>query len=202
MDRSAEDGVLIYETVGEVYLMTARSPAAAERCFDRMPDCKLLSGHELWYKEEAAARFGLTAEELICYQAVWPDRTPPPEPEIPLRPLEPGLTAWVYEHYSHRFCEADYIQDAIARGMLGAFVADEPVGFVGTHPEGSIGILGTLPAYRRRGVGTALLRGAVRLALERGAIPYGQVEVGNAASLALQEKVGMTVPAQTLFWLS
>ena len=63
-------------------------------------------------------------------------------------------------------------------------------------------MLEVLPAYRRRGVGEALLRGAVRLALARGSIPYGQVEQDNAASLALQRKAGMEMSGRRLFWLS
>ena len=199
---AAEDGVLLYETLGEVYMMSVRTPEAAARCFGRMTDCRLLVGHELWYKEEAAARYSLTEEEMICYQAAWPGGIAPPEPGISLRRLEPDMAGWAYDHYSHRFCEVDYIEDAIARGMLGAFVEGHPAGFVGTHPEGSIGLLEVLPAYRRRGVGKALLHGAVRQALVQGAIPYGQVEEGNAPSLALQRKAGMAVSEKRLFWLS
>ena len=62
-------------------------------------------------------------------------------------------------------------------------------------------MLEVLPQYRRRGVGEALLHGAVRLAIEQGAIPFGQVFSDNAASLALQRRAGMQVTERLLFWL-
>ena len=93
------------------------------------------------------------------------------------------------------------MEGAVARGMLGAFVEGEPAGFVGFHAEGTIGMLEVLPPYRRRGVGEALLRGAVRLALERGQYAFGQVFTDNAPSLALQRKVGLAVSEEILYWL-
>ena len=44
-----EDGVLLYEQVGALYLMTARNPAGVEACLRRIPSGALVSGHELWY---------------------------------------------------------------------------------------------------------------------------------------------------------
>ncbi|MFQ9917932.1 MAG: GNAT family N-acetyltransferase [Flavonifractor plautii] len=74
--------------------------------------------------------------------------------------------------------------------MLGAFVDGTLAGFAGFHGEGSIGLLEVLPAYRRRGLGEALLRGAVRLALERGAVCLwpGAVSI-NAPSLAPEKRL-------------
>ena len=62
-------------------------------------------------------------------------------------------------------------------------------------------MLEVLPEYRRRGLGEALEAGAVRLALSRGQYAFGQVETENAASLALQKKVGLEISDQELFWL-
>ena len=90
---------------------------------------------------------------------------------------------------------------AVERGLLGAFVDGAPAGFVGFHDEGSIGMLEVLPEYRRRGLGEALEAGAVRLALSRGQYAFGQVETENAASLALQKKVGLELSDRELFWL-
>ena len=50
-------------------------------------------------------------------------------------------------------------------------------------------------------MGEALLRGAVRLALERGQYAFGQVFTDNQASLAHRRKVGMSVSRERLFWL-
>ena len=153
-------------------------------------------------KDELAARFSLKTEQICC-QAAWMEDCPPAS--LPfggeLRLLDRSWAAWVYEHYSHAFGGVDYIEGAIDRGMLGAFVDGQPAGFAGFHIEGAIGMLEVLPAYRRQGIGEALLRGVVSLALSRGQYAYGQVFTDNAPSLALQRKVGMAVSKDILFWL-
>ena len=196
-----EDGVLLCES-GGIHMMSAAGPAAAERCFALLSRCAMLVGHELWYKAEAVRRFGLH-EEQICYQAAWLAPEPPAAAPFggELRLLGEEMAQWVYDHYRHPFGGVAYMQGALRRGMLGAFVDGACAGFAGFHEEGSIGMLEVLPAYRRRGVGEALLRGAVRLALERGQYAFGQVFTDNQASLALQRKVGMSVSRERLFWL-
>ena len=196
-----EDGVLLCES-GGIHMMSAAGPAAAERCFALLSRCAMLVGHELWYKAEAVRRFGLH-EEQICYQAAWLAPEPPAAAPFggELRLLGEEMAQWVYDHYSHPFGGVAYMQEALRRGMLGAFVDGACAGFAGFHEEGSIGMLEVLPAYRRRGVGEALLRGAVRLALERGQYAFGQVFTDNQASLALQRKVGVSVSRERLFWL-
>ena len=196
-----EDGVLLCES-GGIHMMSAAGPAAAERCFALLSRCAMLVGHELWYKAEAVRRFGLHKEQ-ICYQAAWLAPEPPAAAPFggELRLLGEEMAQWVYDHYSHPFGGVAYMQGALRRGMLGAFVDGACAGFAGFHEEGSIGMLEVLPAYRRRGVGEALLRGAVRLALERGQYAFGQVFTDNQASLALQRKVGMSVSRERLFWL-
>ena len=196
-----EDGVLLCES-GGIHMMSAAGPAAAERCFALLSRCAMLVGHELWYKAEAVRRFGLH-EEQICYQAAWLAPEPPAAAPFggELRLLGEEMAQWVYDHYSHPFGGVAYMQGELRRGMLGAFVDGACAGFAGFHEEGSIGMLEVLPAYRRRGVGEALLRGAVRLALERGQYAFGQVFTDNQASLALQRKVGMSVSRERLFWL-
>ena len=196
-----EDGVLLCES-GGIHMMSAAGPAAAERCFALLSRCAMLVGHELWYKAEAVRRFGLH-EEQICYQAAWLAPEPPAAAPFggELRLLGEEMAQWVYDHYSHPFGGVAYMQGALRRGMLGAFVDGACAGFAGFHEEGSIGMLEVLAAYRRRGVGEALLRGAVRLALERGQYAFGQVFTDNQASLALQRKVGMSVSRERLFWL-
>lgn len=199
---SAGDGVLLYDRLAEVYMLGADTPRALDAMLPLMAGCTILTGHQMWYKEALAARFGLKTEQ-ICRQAAWlPPRPPAPLPfGGELRLLDQSWAEWVYAHYSHAFGGVDYMEGALERGMLGAFVDGQPVGFAGFHVEGAIGMLEVLPPYRRRGVGEALLRGVVSLALSRGQYAYGQVFTDNIPSLALQRKAGMTVSEELLFWL-
>ena len=200
--RAGPDGVLLYDRLAEAHMLGADSRQALDRMLPLMAGCDILTGHQLWYKEELAARFSLKTEQ-ICRQAAWMEDAPPAP--LPfggeLRLLDRSWAAWVYEHYSHAFGGVAYIEGAIDRGMLGAFVDGQPAGFAGFHIEGAIGMLEVLPAYRRLGIGEALLRGVVSLALSRGQYAYGQVFTDNAPSLALQRKAGMAVSEDILFWL-
>ena len=199
---TAEDGVLLYDRLAEAHMLGADSRQALDRMLPLMEGCDILTGHQLWYKEELATRFSLKTEQ-ICRQSAWMEAAPPAP--LPfggeLRLLDRSWAAWVYEHYSHAFGGVAYIEGAIDRGMLGAFVDGQPAGFAGFHIEGAIGMLEVLPAYRRLGIGEALLRGVVSLALSRGQYAYGQVFTDNAPSLALQRKAGMAVSEDILFWL-
>ena len=74
-------------------------------------------------------------------------------------------------------------------------------GFIGEHLEGSMGMLYVLPEYRHKGFGTALQTCLMARTMEKGAVPFGQVEKGNQNSLRLQEKIGMTRSDDLIVWM-
>ena len=201
---AGEDGVLLYDGPSGAHMLSARSRSALDGMLRLLPaDCALLVGHEMWYRDELAERYGLWKEEP-CLQAAWLAPEPPRIPDFggELRLLDETWTPAVCAHYSKaELAGEEDVAAAIRTGMLGAFVDGALAGFAGFHSEGTIGFLEVLPAYRRRGLGEILLLGAVRMALERGQYAFGQVLVGNAPSLALQKKAGMTLSEQPLYWL-
>ena len=147
------------------------------RCPLLLADGDLLVGRDLWDRDGLGGRCGLWKEER-CVQAAWMAPEPPEAPAVggELRLLGEEWAPYVCEHYSKSDIGGlEHIRQAIGAGMLGAFVDGTLAGFAGFHGEGSIGLLAVLPAYRRRGLGGALPRGAVRLALERGQYAFGQV---------------------------
>ena len=200
--RAGCDGVLLYDPPSEIWFVDADTPAALEEMLPLMEGCTILTGHQMWYKDILAAHFSFQTQQ-ICRQSAW---LAPQSPAVPpfggeIRRLDRSWAVWAEEHYSHSFGGVAYMEDAIDRGMLGAFVEGRPAGFVGTHIEGSMGMLEVLPEYRRRGIGEALLLAMTAFCLEQGKYPYGQVFTDNAPSLALQRKVGMTLSEELLFWL-
>ena len=101
----------------------------------------------------------------------------------------------------HMVDDADYIKDRIEKGwMYGAFIEGELAGFVGMHTEGGLGMLEVLPQYRGRHIGKALETYMINLSLERGMTPFGQVVVGNEASMKLQESLGLCFSKQLIYW--
>ena len=57
---AGEGGVLLYDRGSGAYMLTARDRAALDGMLPLLPaDCDLLVGHDLWYRDELAGRFGL-----------------------------------------------------------------------------------------------------------------------------------------------
>ena len=88
-----------------------------------------------------------------------------------------------------------------AEGVLGAEVGGRLAGFIGIHEEGAMGLLEVLPQFRRRGLAEALEAALIGRQLGKGALPYAQVRIGNTASEALQEKLGLTFDRRVLYWI-
>lgn len=118
-----------------------------------------------------------------------------------IRVLSEKFIPFVTEHYSEIGTE-EYVTDRIRHGAVyGAFYDEKIVGFIADHEEGSIGMLYVLPEYRKRHVAMALETYCMNLAVERGEIPYGQVVLGNEASIRLQEKMGICFAKETIVWM-
>ena len=168
---------LLYDRGSGAYMLTARDRATLDGMLPLLPaDCDLLVGHDLWYRDELAGRFGLWKEEL-CVQAAWMAPEPPEAPAFggELRLLGEEWAPYVCEHYSKSDIGGlEHIRQAIGAGMLGAFVDGTLAGFAGFHGEGSIGLLEVLPAYRRRGLGEALLRGRCGWRWSGGSMPLAR----------------------------
>lgn len=112
-----------------------------------------------------------------------------------IRPLDVSYAKTVHERYSFaQFVSEDEVRRRLAEGLiLGAFEGDELVGFVGEHPEGSIGMLEVFQGHRGKGWGEALLSVKANRMLERGWTPWTEVYPYNKVSLKMQEKLGFTV---------
>lgn len=90
------------------------------------------------------------------------------------------------------------IEDGV---MHGAFVDGELAGFIGMHTEGCMGLLEVMPEFRRRGIGELLEGYMINYNLEQGFLPFCRVFADNEASLKLQNKLGMTVADDYIWWV-
>ena len=101
------------------------------------------------------------------------------------------------------YLDEDGVLEIIRDGRLFAgYCKGEWIGFIGEHPEGSIGILEILPAHRRRGFGYDMENFMIARVYNRGQVPFVQVKVDNEVSISLQRKLGMTLADKSCFWLS
>lgn len=151
-------------------------------------------------------------EDMECLQGAYTRREKLPvrglygpdgrgENGFAIRTLTEEYIPFVAEHYSE-IGTSEYVSERIRHGAgYGAFYDEKIVGFIANHEEGSIGMLYVLPEYRKRHVAMALETYCMNLAVERGEIPYGQVVLGNEASIRLQEKMGICFAKETIVWM-
>ncbi|MCM1105589.1 MAG: tRNA (guanosine(37)-N1)-methyltransferase TrmD [Blautia sp.] len=99
--------------------------------------------------------------------------------------------------------EPEYLRKRIEKGMMyGAFMQGELAGFIGVHDEGSIGMLYVLPRFRRRKVAAALETYLCNRLIRQKMTPYGQIAIGNTASVLLQERLGLCMSRGHVYWMS
>lgn len=152
------------------------------------------------YAVENAHALGLETE-TPCVQWVYTLDTPPQIPEVDVRPLTEDYAALCAAHYHPGDDDPTYILSRIRAGQLwGLFVEGELAAFIGTHHDGSMGVLVVLPAYRRRGLGATLEGWLIAKQLRQGWRPYCHVYLDNEASHALQARLGLTPAPDHVMW--
>lgn len=152
-------------------------------------------------QEKVSAAFGFHGC-MPCTQWSYWRSEPPVLPNCDIRPLELCHAETAASHYKLIENSRSYIIGRIAAGrMWGLFEGDALAGFIGTHSEGSMGMLEVFPEYRRRGYGLLLEKFLIAWHLERSMTPFGHVVDGNEASLRLQQKAGMEVGSLPVIWV-
>ena len=97
--------------------------------------------------------------------------------------------------------EEDLLKDFHNPAFLGGFTEGKFACFIGLHGEGAMGLLRVFPEYRRRGYAEKIYSTLIYEQLQRGALPYCQVDRENFASIRLQGKLGFVKADQPVAWL-
>lgn len=200
--QASDRGVLVYFENGGAYMMSTEDKKAADEMIERAAGAEMFVAHQDFYIEKIQSRFSLK-ERVVCNNVVYLSKKPLPEPDagVTIRRLDERHLGFLMEHYS-RANDEGYIRERLAAGaVFGAFCGNDLAGFIGMHSEGSMGMLEVLPQFRRKGIATALESFLVNRLLSQGRVPYGQVVIGNTASLNLQKKLGFTVSEKTVSWI-
>lgn len=198
---AAEGTLLVYDSEARVGMALADNREAGIKLLEAVP---------------AEAEYVVTTQETLvqlleesdfcvffkCSQYLYPQRETLPVRYREIRRLvgaemtEEQLT-FLYQHYA-----GDEIGERLNAGALyGAFEGERLVGFAGLHAEGSVGLLYVDEMYRRRGIAESLEAYVVNHLLEKGLIPYVQVEEGNEASERLQERLGFYPAGKKVWWM-
>ena len=203
-----EEGVLLKDEPSGAWMVSAVDVDMGERLLSLIPrkerDHLLLVVHQKFLVESIARRFGKTYVN-VCRQAVYTRKTAPwQEEDFCIHTIQEEEVDAVYHHYAYHgvHSKEDLAQRIRAGEMYGLYEDGQLAAFGGFHPEGSMGMLEVLPAYRRKGYGAALERYLIARALEKGRTPFCQVFEGNEPSLNLQKKLGLRLASSPLYWIS
>lgn len=197
------EGTLLYDKAGGSLMLTAKSHEAGGRILDMFlasgrESPKLLVAHQAFLKEAVTERLQMTFSSCDV-PAVYTRKEAPPVKPQDIRRLLPKHLEMVRRHYT--LADEDYLLDRLHRGaMFGIFVEDKLAGFIGEHAEGGMGMLTVLPAYRRQGLAAALESFLIHKTLQKGFTPFCYVEEENEASLKLQEKLGLYIAREKVWW--
>ncbi len=195
---AAERGVLVSADEDSCGMLSCADLDTALTLLDgrRFP---LLSIHQAELESPLCRELGMETW-MRCRQAVYLGKEPPAATEEDIRPLTGEHLDFLQANYRHE--DSEYLAWLLERrALFGAFREEKLVGFIGKHAEGSMGLLEVLPSFRRQGVGESLERFLIAREVERGNLPYCHVFTDNQASLALQQKLGLTLAEGSVIWL-
>lgn len=135
-----------------------------------------------------------------CLQACYTRREALPVRHKDIRLLGEEHADYICANYH---CgDKDYVLGRLReKTMHGAFVEDHLAGFIGIHDDGGIGLLFVDGNYRRQGIGASLEAFMINKRKELGEIPYVQVVSDNQNSLRMQERLGLNLSTEAIWWL-
>ncbi len=146
---------------------------------------------------------GVYPEIMECVTAFYLKKEAPviSHPSIEMRVLTEADLQFVLENYHNPGSLEVHIRDRIAAGMIGGLIDGNLAGFAGIHQEGAMGLLEVLPEFRRRGLAELLEAELIKACLNKGQLPYCHIRKGNTASMALQEKLGLSIDMHPVYWV-
>lgn len=196
-----DNALFIRDNVSEAYLLACEDEKTGLALLDRYigSDCRLLMVSDHTLGQAAFERYGFS-EKLACRQVAYYGEKPVIDTRLSVRAADEQDLPMLLEHY-HLISVEELTEVVRRKSILLGYDQGRLVGFIGEHLEGSMGILYILPEYRRRGFGTALQNRLMAKTMEKGYIPFGQVEKDNQNSLRLQEKIGMTCSDDLIVWM-
>lgn len=196
-----ENALFVRDNVSGAYMLACEDKTTGIALLDRYAGsgCSLLMATNNAVGKAAFERYGFS-EKLECYQVAYYGEKPTTDSLLSVREADEHDLPVLLENY--RMISPEELKMAVRRkSILLGYDEGRLAGFIGEHLEGSMGLLYIFPEYRHRGFGTFLQTYLIAKTMEKGFIPFGQVEKDNLNSLRLQEKIGMTCSENLSVWM-
>ncbi len=200
-----DDALLLVYGDSGVYSGTCNTEEGIPLVKDAAMGCDLLCLHGKIGVSECAERLGLQTIRS-CHQVALTHACPPPDARFlaqhSMRTLNVGDLPIVTDHY--HLASEEYLCNRLEQGaMTGLFdLEGTMLGFIGLHAEGSMGMLEVFPPYRGNGCATVLEEVLCQKLQSQGHVPFAHIYDDNAASIALQRKLGLDFGTRSVYWLS
>lgn len=197
------DGICIYDQINQLYYADALSNRATEII---LKNTKQLTG-------DLVARGAIMKHVCEQYRmllskpyqfAVFMETVPQKATPIPyqIHKLTKDAIPYICAHYSYKpLANPEYIEERIEAGMLGVFQDHQPVAFIGTHDNGSIGLLEVEAMHQRKGIGAALTLRMIKEQMKKGLIPYAELFTDNKKSHKMAEKLNLKLSKSLIYWV-
>ncbi len=198
--ENADALLFVRDLVSGAYFLACEDLPAGIALLDRYAGgCNLLMVANEALGAAAFARYGFS-EKLECRQVAYYGKKPSIDPRLTIRTAIADDLPLLARNY--RLISREELEAVVKRGsVLIGYEGETPVGFIGEHLEGSMGLLYVFPEHRRKGYGTALQAALIAKTMEDGFVPFGQVEIHNENSFRLQEKIGMVCSENRIVWM-
>lgn len=195
------NALLVRDNVSGAYFLACEDETLGISLLDRYIDqnCNLLM-----VSNECLGRFAFEkyrfSDKLECFQVAYYGKIPVVSSDISVRVAGTQDLSLLIQAYG--LVSPEEMRKIVERGnLLLGYYQNQLIGFIGEHLEGSMGLLHIFPEFRRKGFATALEKIYIATTIERGFIPFGQVEKDNYKSLNLQKKIGMTQSENLIWWM-
>ncbi|MDE6517017.1 MAG: tRNA (guanosine(37)-N1)-methyltransferase TrmD, partial [Acetatifactor sp.] len=202
--------VLVNVENTQIYVLHAESPVAVEQLLGQLaPDWLRGQGRmnlavcQESVKKLLVDQYGLKAKKT-CYQACYTRKESLRVGHRDIRLLGTAELDYVAERC--KMYEKTYLRRRIlAKAMYGIYVGQEKetllAGCIGVHEDGSMGMLYVDETYRCQGLAASLESWLINWHLKRGDIPFCQIEERNIPGIRLQEKLGLYLCSEPMWWL-
>ena len=137
-----------------------------------------------------------------CYQACYTRKETLRVPHKDIRLLTEADLAYAAAGIPD--LDRDYLLQRIRAGaMYGIYMEQgkKLAGFIGLHQDGGMGMLFVEEAYRRQGLAISLESWLINQQLQQGQTPFCQIGEKNESALQLQEKLGLYLCTEPMWWL-
>ena len=200
--EESDEGIFLRDAVSNAFMLATDNPEISIEWLKKYEYLNyiLLVLFQKDVIEFARERYGFLSS-LECFQAVYMLNKPfHTSKRLQIKVATNDDYQTVSDHYK-MLSEWELKKIISRRELFIGYYDEKMVGFIGQHLEGSMGLLEVLPQYRKNGYGMELEQTMINYMLEKGLIPFCQVEVTNEKSLRLQKKLGLTITREQVCWL-